>query len=109
MLHGYLLLFIIYRPVKEIFSKLEQMPNFLPFLSVNLCTYVATCKMQNNLHSVFIFLRAITQCQHNYFRRGRYLFDNNDDRAKTLGDSKPKHHRIYMFTENKVKSHKVTI
>ena len=109
MLHGYLLLFIIYRPVKEIFSKLEQMPNFLPFLSVNLCTYVATCKMQNNLHSVFIFLRAITQCQNNYFRRGRYLFDNNDDRAKTLGDSKPKHHRIYMFTENKVKSHKVTI
>ena len=38
----------------------------------------------------------------NYCRRGRYLFDNNDDRAKTLGDNKPK---MYMYTENKVKSH----
>ena len=41
----------------------------------------------------------------------RYLFDNNDDCAKTLGDSKPKHYHIYiyMYSENKVKSHKVTI
>ena len=45
----------------------------------------------------------------NYFRRGRYLFDNNDDRAKTLGDSKPKHYRVYMYTENKVESHKATM
>ena len=45
----------------------------------------------------------------NYFSRGRYLFDNNDDRANTLGDSKPKHHDRYISTENKVKSHKATI
>ena len=45
----------------------------------------------------------------NYFRRGRYLFDDNDDRVKTLGGSKPKHYHIYMYTENKVKSHKATI
>ena len=45
----------------------------------------------------------------NYFRRGRYLLDNNDNRAKILGDSKPKHYHIYMFTENKIKSHKATI
>ena len=44
-----------------------------------------------------------------YFRRGRYLFDNNDDRAKTLGDSKSKHFDIYIYTENKVKSNKITI
>ena len=43
------------------------------------------------------------------FREGRSLFDNNDDHAKTLGDSKPKHYHIYMYTENKVKSHKATI
>ena len=29
----------------------------------------------------------------NYFRGGRYLFDNNDDCAKTLDDSKPIVHR----------------
>ena len=40
---------------------------------------------------------------------GRYLFDNNDGRAKTLGDSKPNHYHVYMNTENKVKSHKATI
>ena len=45
----------------------------------------------------------------NYFTRERYLFDNNDGRAKTLGDSKPKHYQIYMHTENKVKIHKATI
>ena len=45
----------------------------------------------------------------NYFRRGRYLFDNNDDRAKTLGGSKPKHYHVYMYTENKVESHKATM
>ena len=33
----------------------------------------------------------------NYFRRGRYLFDNNDDRAKTLGDSKSKHYHLYIY------------
>ena len=44
-----------------------------------------------------------------YFRRGRYLFDNNDDHTKTLGDSKSKHYHIYMFTENKVKSHKAAV
>ena len=44
----------------------------------------------------------------NYFGGGRYLFDN-DDCAKTLDDSKPKHHHIYMYTENKVKNHKATI
>ena len=27
----------------------------------------------------------------------RYLFDNNDDCAKTLGDSKPKHYHIYIY------------
>ena len=43
-----------------------------------------------------------------YFRRGRYLFDNNDDHAKTLGDSKPNLYYIYIKTENKVKSHKAT-
>ena len=37
------------------------------------------------------------------------MFDDNDDRAKTLGGSKPKHYHIYMYTENKVKSHKATI
>ena len=45
----------------------------------------------------------------NYFRRGRYLLDNNDDRAKTLGNSKSKHCHIYIYTENKIKSHKATI
>ena len=45
----------------------------------------------------------------NYFRRGRYLSDNNDDRPKTEGDCKPKHYHIYMYTENKTKSHKATI
>ena len=45
----------------------------------------------------------------NCFRRRRYLFDNNDGRAKTLGDSKPNHYHVYMNTENKVKSHKATI
>ena len=45
----------------------------------------------------------------NCFRTGRYLFDNNDDRAKPLGDGKPKHYHIYMYTENKVKSHKTAI
>ena len=45
----------------------------------------------------------------NYFSRGRYLFDNNDDRVNTLRDSKPKHYNIYVFIENKVKSHKATI
>ena len=33
-----------------------------------------------------------------YLRRWRYLFDNNNDRAKTLGDSKPKHDHIYIYT-----------
>ena len=46
---------------------------------------------------------------HNSFRKGRYLFDNNDGRAKTLDDRKPKHYHIYRDTENKVKSHKATI
>ena len=45
----------------------------------------------------------------NYFRRERYLFDNNDDRAKALGNKKPKHYHTYMYTENKVKNHKATI
>ena len=45
----------------------------------------------------------------NYFRGGSYLFDNKDDGAKTLGDSKPKHYHIYMYTENKVKNHNATI
>ena len=45
----------------------------------------------------------------NYLRRGRYLFDNNDDHAKTFGDNKPKHYHIGMYTENEVKSHKATI
>ena len=39
----------------------------------------------------------------NYFRRGRYLFDNNDNRAKILGDGKPKHYHIYMFTKKQNK------
>ena len=30
--------------------------------------------------------------QDNYFKRERYLFDNNDDCEKTFGDSKPKHY-----------------
>ena len=37
------------------------------------------------------------------------MFDNNDDGAKILGNNKPKRYRIYMYTENKVKSHKATI
>ena len=37
------------------------------------------------------------------------MFDNNDDGAKTLGDNKPKRYGIYMYTENKLKSHKATI
>ena len=45
----------------------------------------------------------------NFFRRGRYLFDNNDDHAKTLVDSNPKYYHIYMYTENKVKRHKAII
>ena len=44
---------------------------------------------------------------YDYLRRGRYLSDNNNDGAKTLSDSKQYH--IYMYTENKVKSHKATI
>ena len=55
----------------------------------------------NFYHNCFIY--------DHYFRGGRYLFDNNDDRAKTLDDSKPKHHHIYMCTENKVKKHKAAI
>ena len=39
----------------------------------------------------------------NYFRRERYLFDNNDNRAKILGDGKPKHYHIYMFTKKQNK------
>ena len=39
----------------------------------------------------------------NFFRRRRYWFGNNDDRPKTLGDSKPKHYHIYMFTEKAIK------
>ena len=30
----------------------------------------------------------------NYFRKGRYLFDINDDCANNLGDSKPKNYHI---------------
>ena len=45
----------------------------------------------------------------NYFRGGRYLFDNNDDCARTLNDGKSKHHHIYMYTEIKLKNHKATI
>ena len=44
----------------------------------------------------------------NYFW-GRYLLHTNYDRKNTLGDSKPKHYQIYLYTENKVKSHKATI
>ena len=44
-----------------------------------------------------------------YFKGGRYLFNNNDDHAKTLDDSKPKHHHIYIYTENKVKKNEATI
>ena len=33
----------------------------------------------------------------NYSGRKKYLFDNNDDCAKTLGDSKPKHYHIYIY------------
>ena len=39
----------------------------------------------------------------NFFRRRRYWFGNNDDRPKTLGDSKPKHYHTYMFTEKAIK------
>ena len=37
-----------------------------------------------------------------------HLFDDHDDCAKTLGDSKPKHYHMYLFTESKIKpqSHK---
>ena len=45
----------------------------------------------------------------NYFGRGNYLFHNNDDCAKTLGDAKPKHYHIYMYTKNKAKSCKATV
>ena len=44
-----------------------------------------------------------------HFRRGRYLFYNNDDRANTLGDSKSKHYHTHMYTENKLKIHKAII
>ena len=37
------------------------------------------------------------------------MFDKYDDGAKTLGDNKPKRYHIYMYSENKVKSHKATI
>ena len=37
------------------------------------------------------------------------MFENDNDGAKTLVDSKPKRYHIYMYTENKVKSHKATI
>ena len=59
---------------------------------------------------VFLFITVFLLFKFgNYFRRERYLFDNNDDQAKTLGDSKPKHYHKYMYTESKVKSHEATV